>query len=298
MAESPRGVTRLVVLLALAFAVAGTAVAGPTYKWVGCGITKKAFMRELAAAYQKKTGIKFDIQGGGATRGIRDVAAGEADMGGACRFKLADHALEDQAQLEPVAWDALVVITHPDNPVETVTLDQIRGLYLGKIRNWKALGGPDHPITLYARQGKISGVGYTIRKLVFANFEQEFQADVLVKSSGPLEQAIEKDPYAIGITGISSARKRNVKFLKVEDIEPTFENIRNGDYILYRPLYLVVNPDAENFPEMQRLIEFAHSSEGRDIIRNNGTVPYLDALKLVMKQVEQNKRAREQGLYR
>ncbi|WP_455210225.1 hypothetical protein, partial [Kaarinaea lacus] len=42
--------------------------------WAGCGITKKAFMAELAAAYEAKTGIKVDLQGGGATRGIRDTA--------------------------------------------------------------------------------------------------------------------------------------------------------------------------------------------------------------------------------
>ena len=51
----------------------------PTLRWVGCGISKKAYVSELAKAYEKRTGVKIDIQGGGATRGVRDVAGVTAD---------------------------------------------------------------------------------------------------------------------------------------------------------------------------------------------------------------------------
>jgi len=176
------------------------APAGKTLTWVGCGISKKAFMTELAAAYEKKTGVKIDIQGGGATRGIREVAANNADMGGSCRYKIDSEGKERGAVLEPVAWDALVVIVHPDNPVENITFDQIRGVYLGKITNWKELGGNDAPIRLLARKGKISGVGRALRKLVFADYNQEFKATEFVKSSGPLEKAVVKDVNAIAVT--------------------------------------------------------------------------------------------------
>jgi len=269
-----------------------------TLKWVGCGISKKAFMKELAAAYQKKTGVVIDIQGGGATRGIREVAANNADMGGACRHKIGNAPQESRAFLEPVAWDALVVIAHPDNPVQNISFDQIRGIYLGKITNWKQLGGNDAPIRLMARKGKISGVGRALRKLVFANYNQEFKATEFVKSSGPLEKAVVKDINAIGVTGISSARKRKVKNLKLDGKEPSYENIRKGEYGLYRPLYLAMNRNGAKFAEVQKFIKYAHSREGRDIIRKNGTVPYLEALRLVLKQVEQEERANESGLYR
>ena len=266
-------------------------------KWVGCGISKKAFMTELAAAYSKKTGVEIKIQGGGATRGIREVASNNADMGGSCRYKIDGESKERGAVLEPVAWDALVVIVHPNNPVENITFDQIRGLYLGKITNWKQLGGKDAPIRLMARKGKISGVGRALRKLVFANYGQNFKATEFVKSSGPLEKAVVKDINAIGVTGISSARKRKVKNLKLDGQAPTFENIRKGNYGLYRPLYLALNIRGKNADEVKKFISFAHSLEGRKIIRDNGTVPYLEALKLVLKQVEQEERANEGGLY-
>jgi len=269
-----------------------------TLKWVGCGISKKAFMKELAVAYEKKTGVIIDIQGGGATRGIRDVAANNADMGGTCRHKIGSAAEESRAVLEPVAWDALVVIVHPDNPVDNISFDQLRGVYLGKITNWKELGGNNAPIRLMARKGKISGVGRAMRKLVFANYNQEFKATEFVKSSGPLEKAVVADVNAIGVTGISSARKRKVKNLKLDGKEPSYENIRKGEYGLYRPLYLAMNRGGKLYKEVDKFIKYAHSREGREIIRANGTVPYLDALKLVLKQVEQETRASERGLYR
>ncbi len=273
---------------------------GKTLTWVGCGITKKAFMKDLAAAWEKKSGIHIDIQGGGATRGIREVAAGKADIGGSCRYKIEGNPKELKARMQPVAWDALVVITHRDNPVSDISLKQLRAIYLGEITNWKELGGEDHPIEVYARRSKISGVGHALRKLVFANFEQEFRASEFFKSSGPLEKRLESDAgrYGIGVTGISSARKRNVKILSLEGIHPTPEDIRSGKYMLYRPLYLVYNLQRQmEHPEIREFIRFAQSKEGREIIRRNQVVPYSDALGLIMKQLEQERRARDMGLY-
>lgn len=268
-----------------------------TLGWVGCGISKKAYMQEIAALYEKKTGIHIDIAGGGATKGIREISANQVDIGGSCRFKLPHNAAETDAIMVPVAWDALVIITHPDNPVDTLTLDQLRRVYTGRLTNWRELGGPDAPIHLYARKGNISGVGYTLRELVFANPEQEFAVTEIFPSSGPLEQAVEQDPYAIAVTGISSARKRQVKLLQIEGKEPTYENIRDGHYLLYRPLYLAYNRDGTNVEEVKKFIQFVHGHEGQAVLRNNGTVPYLEAIHLVRMKLEQSKRAREnQGL--
>jgi len=265
--------------------------------WAGCGITKKAFMKELARAYEAKTGIKITLQGGGATKGIRKAIKGEINIGGACRAAIESDPQERAAYQVPVAWDALVVIVNKKNPVDNITFDQLKGLYLGKIKNWKVLGGPDRPIELYTRRGKISGVGRTLREIVFANFNQEFRGKYEMKSSGPLEKGVVANINGIATTGVSSAKRRDVKILKLEGHAPTFENIKSGNYLLYRPLYLVT----QGFKSDQRVkdfITFALSREGREIIRKAGTVPYSDAIHLVMKQVEQYERAAMQGLYR
>ncbi len=264
--------------------------------WAGCGITKKAFMLELARAYTKKTGIKVDIQGGGATRGIRDAASGKIDIGGACRVAIAGSKLEANAYQIPVAWDALVVVVNKNNPVTDISFQQLQGLYLGKIKNWKTLGGADAPIDLYVRRGKLSGVGRTLRELVFANFEQVFSATHVVKSSGPLEKGIMKNPNGIGVTGISSAKRRDVKILKLDGKYPDYENIRKGEYVLYRPLYLVIAKDNHD-KKVHDFIKYALSREGQAVIRAQGTVPYSEAMSLVMKQLEQYQRASQRGLY-
>lgn len=265
--------------------------------WAGCGITKKAFMKELAKAYEKKTGIKVNLSGGGATKGIRKAATGEIDIGGACRVAIENHPAERTAYQIPVAWDALAVIVHKNNPVNGITFKQLQGLYLGKITNWKQLGGRAAPIELYIRRGKISGVGRTLRELVFANFDQVFTGKYVVKSSGPLEKGIQKNIRGIGVTGISSAKRRNVKILQLEGKSPTYENIKSGKYLLYRPLYLVTQGSKSPL-KVKKFITFALSREGMAIIRKAGTVPYADAVGLVMKQIEQYERATNRGLYR
>lgn len=265
--------------------------------WGGCGITKKAFMAELAKAYEKKTGIKVNLSGGGATKGIRKTVTNEIDIGGACRPVMENHPEERGAYQIPVAWDALVVIVHKKNPVKSITSAELKQIYLGNIKNWNELGGPNAPIELYVRRGKFSGVGRTLRELVFANYDQEFPAAThVVKSSGPLEKGIVENLYGIGVTGISSAKRRDVKMLHLNNKEPNYENIKNGSYVLYRPLYLVTLPKSRSDQKVKDFITFALSSEGRQIIRNAGTVPYTDAIGLVMKQIQQYDKATERGL--
>ena len=266
-----------------------------TLQWAGCGITKKAFMAELSKAYTKKTGVQVKLSGGGATKGIRAAAKGAIDIGGACRVSLERNAEERDAFQIPVAWDALVAFVHEDNPVDNITFAQLHKLYLGEITNWKELGGNDAPIELYVRRGKMSGVGRTLRELVFANYEQEFKASYVVKSSGPVEKGVVKNINGLGVSGISSAKKRKLKLLKLDGKAPTYENIKNGSYALYRPLYLVIKRGNKT-PLVRDFITYAVSKEGQAIIRAQGTVPYSEALHLVMKQLDQYERANAEGL--
>jgi len=247
-----------------------TYLAGNEIRWVGCGISKKAFMAGLANAYEKKTGTRISLEGGGATRGIRDVAAGKADMGGSCRHLLP--VLEEKnAKLVHLGWDALVVIANPSNPVTDISFGNVKAVFKGEIENWKELGGPDMQIKVAARQGKISGVGRMVRELLFKDPVYEFGSQVtLMKSSGPVEKLVEQDRGAIAFTGVSSAKKRNVKMLKIQGHAPTSENIANGSYILYRPLYLVTSRTP--LPAVTEFIKFARSEEGQRIIANEGTV--------------------------
>lgn len=269
--------------------------------WAGCGISKLAFMGELSKVYEKKTGIKITLQGGGATAGIRDVTNGKVNIGSSCRANLENAAEERNAYQVPIAWDAIVFIVHPDNPVTSLTTQQARDIYTGKITNWRQVGGKDQPIELYVRRGKISGVGRTMRELLFSNYDQEFTgAKFVVASTTPLEEGVVSNPNGMGATGVSSAQRRvregQLKILNLNGKEPSFANIKSGQYLMYRPLYLVSNGAAAD-PQVKDFIAFALSREGQDVIRKTGTVPYSDAMGLVMKTIEQYDRATERGLY-
>jgi phosphate transport system substrate-binding protein len=297
------------MLLVIANMSSLLAASQPDHKkltWAGCGISKAAFMFEMAAAYEKKTGVKIDLIGGGATKGIRQVSSKETTIGGTCRHviekdgSMMTHQDERRVQLTPVAWDALVVITHKDNPVDSITSEQLRQLYKGQITNWKELGGKDAPVELYVRKGKISGVGRTLRELLFYNYEEEFVATHVVDSTGPLERAMEKNPNGVGVTGVSSARKlekkKTAKILKLDGKESSYENIRTGQYVLYRPLYMVTNLQEKN-PEVKNFIHFVSSDEGKAIMRKAGTVPYEDAVGLWLTYLDQQNKAMANRLH-
>ncbi|MEL0583781.1 MAG: hypothetical protein AAES65_02710 [Candidatus Thiodiazotropha sp. (ex. Lucinoma kazani)] len=74
--KSLNKLSSLMLLLSISLSVDAIAL-----KWAGCGITKKAFMAELATAYEKQSGIKIELDGGGATKGIQQVISRSADLG-------------------------------------------------------------------------------------------------------------------------------------------------------------------------------------------------------------------------
>jgi len=283
---------QLALFIALLFSITAGAAPLKEINWVGCGVSKAAFMQDLAAAYEKKTGIHINIDGGGATRGIRDVATGKAHLGGSCRLPLINRnsdgtysvdSAEKSVEMIPLGWDALVVIAHPSNPVTKITEQQLRDVYTGKITNWRELGSPnDAPINLYAREGKISGVERTMRQLVFDNPDQDFTSRATsLASSGKIEQAIEKDPNGLGVSGISSSRLRNLKMLSVDDAVPNPENLKKGNYKYYRLLFLVAAKNYEATPELRDFVKFATSIEGQHVIEKSGTLPYNHGLRLL-----------------
>ncbi|MFV2056038.1 MAG: substrate-binding domain-containing protein [Thiohalomonadales bacterium] len=264
---------------------------GPSLLWGGCGITKKAFMTEMAKSYLEDTGVEIILQGGGATKGIRGVAKGALNIGGACRSSMEFSSAERYVKQYPVAWDAIVFIVNKNNPLDSITIQQVRDIYNGKITNWKQLGGANARIDLYARKSAISGVGLTLRELVFYDTEKDFYKGTrYVKSSGPAEKAVLKSVRAFTATGVSSANRRDVKILKVGGKAPTYANIKSGQYILYRPIYLVTKMGEKNHMVLD-FLKYVQGEKGKEVIRKAGTVPYTDALHLLGKQYRQNLKA-------
>ncbi len=239
--------------------------------WRGCSVAKVAFMERCAAAYEQETGIQVRLSGGGATLGIEAAGSGGADLGGTCRACL-KRLNEDLlgVKLAIVAWDALVVVVHPDNPVENITREQLRQVLQQKITNWQALGGRDEKIVVVARREKTAGVDYSMCVMILGDPDFTFgRTAVLLSSTGPVEELVAEQPRAIAVTGVSSAQKRKLKILAIDGYKPTPENIADGTYPYFRPLYLAYKPENA---KAKQFVDWMISDRGQQIVAAEGTV--------------------------
>jgi phosphate transport system substrate-binding protein len=266
------------ISLALISLILTSPVAANDLSWTGCGITKHAFMSEMADAFEKKTGLKIRLSGGGATKGIRSVSAGTTDLGGSCRLWLllpdgSTHPQEENARLIHVGWDALVPIANTSNPVKNLTLEDIKKILNGELKSWADMGWEDSgKIILCTREGKESGVGFMARKLIFNDPDYKFKGRSLIfKSTNSLETKIEHSSRSFGLSGVSSAKRREVSILSVDGVYPSKENIASGKYPLYRPLFITASRTKFK-PEVEKFIDFVRGSNGQEIISNQGTV--------------------------
>lgn len=256
--------------------------------WVGCDISKAAYVSDLADMFQQQTGTNIELRTGNSSSGIRDVVTGKADIGSSTRYLLPGDTRETGIELVPVAWDALTIIVHKDNPVKNISLDQLRAIYTGKITNWSRLGGNDHEIEVLIHQQDNSAAGSTLREILFSDAGKKISASRTIDSSVPLETVLQENPHAIAITGISSAHQHDVRIISLDNVTPTIENIKSGDYSLYRTLYLSYNPNSSKLESIKSFISYINSKSGRDLMRANGVVPYREAMRLIMKKVYEN----------
>ena len=256
-------------------------------KLVSCHISKDAYITDMINAYREKNGIHIDVRAGNSTSAIRDVQIGVADIGGTSRYLIPNEKRETGVKLLPVALDALAFIVHKDNPVESISQEQAKAIYTGRIRYWSELGGNDQKIEVYALKNKISGNGRTLRELLFSNTHKNFHTHRVFDSIEVLEQSLTQNANAIAITGVSSAHIQDVKIVALNGVKPSVQNIKTGDYSLYRPLFLSYDPHSPNIESVKDFIRFVLSKTGQDVMRSNGVVPYREAMSLV------NKKARE-----
>lgn len=240
--------------------------------WQGCGVSKTAFMEACAAEYEIQTGVRIRLIGGTTDLGIEATASGAADLGGATRhLRTFRHASEPELKLAIVAWDALAVVTHLKNPVENITRECLIQVFQQKITNWQELGGSSERILVVDRQGEWNSIRLSFRQLI-CHEPGCFLATALVRlqNSAQVEQLVERYPQAIAVTGISSARKRQLKVLSIDGKHPTAEAIADGAYPYYRPIYLVYRSN-EN-PPVDQFVNWILSDQGQRVIESQGTV--------------------------
>ncbi len=255
--------------------------------------TEVNVVQRLAEAFMKKNPhYSIAVTGGGSGVGIAAIINKTTDLANSSRpMKDSEVAQAKARGVNPIgvafAMDGLSVIVHPKNTVRSLTIDQIGQIYRGELTNWKQVGGPDLPITLYGRQ-PASGTFVFFREVVVRG-DYSTRMNQMNGNSQILE-AVKKDDGGIGYVGIgyviNDAGKTTpgiqvievAKDSRSKPVSPLkTENILDGSYPLTRPLYQYF--DAANRAKVEAFIKFELSPEGVAIITKDGFYPLSDPWK-------------------
>ncbi|MEM7544960.1 MAG: phosphate ABC transporter substrate-binding/OmpA family protein [Pseudomonadota bacterium] len=226
----------------------------------------------------------IDLNASGSSDAFPGLISGDALIGMSSRrvlsseiaaFESAGLAPIDRAGYEHVlALDGLIVIVSPDNPIQTINIDDLADIFSGDINNWADLGGPDLPISLYAAAPN-TGDGESFASLLLSPRGASMAPDVRTFTSGrDLSDAVAGDRAGIGFTGL--AFERSARALDIETscgivVSPTDFNVKTEEYPLSRRLFLYTTGDV--LPESARgLLEYALSDDAQAEISDIGFV--------------------------
>jgi len=278
MSQRRHFAVQLLCLLTLFCAASTLSAAEDDLLWRGDHATGRVIMEDLAKQYAKEKKGKITLQPFSTVSGLDAVAQGTADIAGSARGKYAKRAEESGVNFVPVALDGAVLITHPRNPVGSVTLRQVYDIYYGRITNWKELGGEDKPINLYGIAAPLDGVEFSVRDLVFRNGDQRVAVPRLYLNTTKLEEGVAIDPAGLGLsTYASTVANPGVKPLAIEGISASTATIADGSYPLYITLYLAERVDSPKQAAIDRFIAFLDTPPAKDILKKHGLVPYSEA---------------------
>jgi phosphate transport system substrate-binding protein len=224
-------------------------------------------------------GAVIQVTGGGSGTGIAALINGTTDICQSSRPMKDSEREEIQAKFGSpvhevtVAKDGLAVYLHESNPLGELTLAQIKDVYSGTITNWRQLGGPDAPITLYGRENN-SGTYVYFKDEVLGG--GDFAAAVqTLPGTAAVVNAVARDPNGIGYGGAAYAKGVKECALKKDDaspaVLPSAETVRDGSYPISRGLYYYLRkvPDGA----VADFLAYALSEEGQSVVTEVGYFP-------------------------
>jgi len=232
-------------------------------------------VQKVGEAFMKEhPGTTLSISGGGSGNGIKAIIDGTTDVAMSSRFirdsevKL---AVERGSYPVPfaVSYDCIVPVVHTSNTVNDISLEQLKAIYRGEIRNWKEIGGPDRPVVVISRD--TSSGTYEVWDEKVMNKERVFPGALLQASSGAVHQSVSRNRNAIGYLGIGYLDD-SVKALTVEGIEGNVENTLNNKFPVARPLYVFTRgwPTGDTLTFINYML---HPQKGQKHVQEAGFVP-------------------------
>ena len=221
---------------------------------------------------------KLTVTGGGSGVGISALLDGTTEIAMSSRkIKFDEKSKFQQAGktvLEKIiSYDALAVIVNPGNKVSQLTREQLEGIYTGKIKNWKEVGGDDMAIVVYCRETS-SGTYEFFKEHILKN--KNYMSSVLsMPATGAIIQSVSQTKGAIGYVGLAYLNNR-VKALKVSYdgknyVSPSVETAKNKTYPVVRPLFFYYDKKTE--AKVKPFINYFLSEAGQKIVKNEGYIP-------------------------
>nr|WP_255431898.1 phosphate ABC transporter substrate-binding protein [Collinsella sp. BA40] len=272
-----RGPLALIAAGALSFVTAVSISACSTTVSTGsitvAGSTTCLPIAEVAAeSYTEQTGVSVLVSGLGSSAGIEAVSNDTADIATSSRGL---NAQEQDLGLTtiPIAHDGIAVIVNPDNPVQNLSVDQLRAIYAGEVTNWSEVGGEDLPIQLVNRD-EASGTREAFKSIIMDGAPFDRRAAVL-SGTGQVRDVVSRTRGAIGYISMgfveSKYAQTQVRAISVNHVEPSEKTVASGGYPISRDLYFFTKGEPSD--EAQGYIEYVLSDEMDDQIREAGFIP-------------------------
>ena len=223
-------------------------------------------------------GKTISIEARGTSTGFKDLLAGQTDIAMASRPAKPEESNSTTGDLtlptaeHVVGLDGLAIIVNRNNPVETLTREELSKIFAGMTTDWSAVGGKAGPIAIYARDAK-SGTFETIKSLVLATRDLAAGAQRFEDSSA-LADKVAADPSGIGFVGLPYVG--STKALALSDkgsraLLPSRLTVATEDYLLSRRLFFYNSANSTS-ADINRFVEFALSKEGQDVVEKIGFV--------------------------
>jgi phosphate transport system substrate-binding protein len=267
----------LSAILTLALLAGGLGFAADANKIVVDGSTTVGpIAKAFAEFYMKQNpGVNITVSESGSGNGAKSLVNKSCQVASMSRllkqneFEAAVHS-EILPVVHVVALDGIAMVVHPGNPVAKLSLTQVKDIYLGKIKNWNQLGGPNAAIVIISRDTN-SGTYETFEGKVMKG-EKIAKNCEYVGSNGAIRQRVQSTPSALGYVGIGFL-DNTVKALPIDNVVPSADTVKNGSYPIARPLYMITNDYPKMGSHLYRYINLYLSKKGQTMIEEIGFIP-------------------------
>ena len=227
---------------------------------VGGAISLAPLAEKFSERFRKNhPGIEIEIRRTNSNYAVHAVQSGEIQIGLVTRYLSA--AEQAAFQVESIGHDAMLLLSYPWNSATSLTLEQLRNIYLGKVINWRELGGEDKGIVPFTREHTAALHATFIDSLFGKGFKGPEKAFVLRATKDKVLRTIKRVRGSVGygIVHLEEAQAEGVKVLAVDGKFPNATNIQERLYPFTRPLLLISrgrpNPLAQEW--MLGLVKFA-----------------------------------------